>query len=602
MIEETIPKGKILFEVSWEVCNKVGGIYSVISTKVPYLKDKYEEYYCIGPYFKDKAAEDFQEEEPPEKFKDTFESIKHKGIIPHFGTWLIKGEPKTILIEFNGISLEKDVIKKKIWEKFRVESLFSRWDFEEPMLFSFATGRLLKMLEDHQKIDATKTILHAHEWLTGFTILKLKIENSKISTVFTTHATMLGRSISSNSQNLYSSLGKFDPKQKAQEMGVIDKFSAEKASANVADIFTTVSEITAREAEYILGRKPEVLTLNGMDMSGFPSIQETSIKHVTSKQALEEFLIYTFFPYYKFDLSNTLCFYLAGRYEYSNKGIDIFIEALGKLNQELKRTNSDKTIIAFFFIAMPNKGAKVELLENKNYYRHINNYVQSKSDELMNKIVIDFLRDEDPSCTLFNKDFIHEMKRDVLRFKRHGKPMLCTHRLFEQEENNTILKAFKQTGFENHESDKVKTILFPAYLDGSDMLLNLEFYDTIAGCNLGIFPSYYEPWGYTPMESGAVGVPAITTDLAGFGRFIKRNKEKEKNEYEGIYVLEREAKTREEIIEQLYKTMLEYSLMEHDVMVENKVRAKELAHQADWKSLVHNYIDAHNLAIMKNPN
>jgi len=599
IIETIKPVGEYLFEVSWEVCNKVGGIYSVISTKAKLINDCYKNYYLIGPYFEKKAKEDFSEKEPPEEFKEAFGKLREEGIIPHYGIWLIKGEPKAILLEFKGISLLKNSIKSELWERYGIDSIMSGWEFEEPMLFSWAAGSLLVKLEQSGAINPEKTILHTHEWLTGFSIFRLKKDNSKISTVFTTHATILGRSLSSNGQNLYSSLGKFDSYQKAREIGVLDKYTAEKASAQKADVFTTVSEITAREAEFILGRKPEVLVLNGMDMSLFPSIEETSIKHVTSRETIRELLAYTFFPYYKFDLKKNLSFFLAGRYEYGNKGVDVFIEALSMLNKKLRTLNTDRTISAFFFMAMPNNGAKVELLENKNYYRHIHNYVHSKSHEILKKIVTDFLSGSNPTDTLFNKEFLHEMKRDIIRFQRKGTPVLCTHKLYESEENNRIIKTFREVGLNNLSEDKVKVLLFPAYLDGNDFLLNMEFYDVIAGCHLGVFPSYYEPWGYTPLEAGAVGVPAVTTDLAGFGRFVMPAKEKYNDKLDGIYILQRDKKNREESINQLYEIMLKFAMMDHSERVDNKVRAKDIAHLADWKYLAMNYIRAHNLAISK---
>jgi glycogen(starch) synthase len=325
-----------------------------------------------------------------------------------------------------------------------------------------------------------------------------------------------------SNQDLYAMLGKFDPYQKARELGVIDKFTAEKASALHATIFTTVSEITSREAEFILVRKPEVIVLNGLILEDFPSIEETSIKHVTSREVLREFLTYSFFPYYKFDLKRNLMFYTACRYEFENKGVDLFINALGMLNNELKKTDTDRTITAFMFIAVPNNGVKAELLENKNYFKHIKNYVESKSKDITSNIIDDFISgDEDAGEDILSKEFVQEMRRDVLRFKRKGSPILCTHKLDVPEEQHKIIMACREAGLNNLKEDKVKIILFPSYLNGTDSLLNLDFYDVIAGCHLAVFPSYYEPWGYTPLESAALGVPTITTDLAGFGRFIK---------------------------------------------------------------------------------
>ncbi len=594
-LEEKVLASSV-YEISWEVCNKVGGIYSVISSKTEMLKGYYKEYVLIGPYIKEKAEQDFIEEDPQGKYEDAIEWLESQGVKAHYGTWLIKGEPKAILIEFDGLKERISSIKKEFWDTHGVDSLFSSWDFEEPMLFSYAAALLMLALEERKAFKPEKTVFQAHEWMTGFAILKLRNEGSKIRTVFTTHATILGRSIAGSNQFLYGMLGKFNPYEKARELNVIDKYTAERAAAQASHVFTTVSEITGKESEYILGRKPDVLLLNGLDLEHYPSIEETSIKHVTSRNTIREFLAYTFFPYYQFDLKHNLSFYLAARYEFENKGIDTFIEALRRINEDLKKMDAKRTISAFIFIAMPNNGAKVELLENKNYYRHIKSYVESKSNEILSKIVNDFLSHEDRNNDILTKEFVQEMRKDVLRFKRQGKPVLCTHKLHEYEEDNKIIRAFKEAGLENSEEDKVKVILYPAFLDGNDSLLNMDFNDVVAGCHLGVFPSYYEPWGYTPLESAALGVPAITTNLAGFGRFIKRKTE-HLGEEKGIFVVEREKHTKQEFTEHLYKVMLRFALMDHAERVEHKIRAKELSQLADWKHLAINYIDAHNEAM-----
>ncbi|MGV8161766.1 MAG: glycogen/starch synthase [Candidatus Nanoarchaeia archaeon] len=587
-----------LFEISWEVCNKVGGIYSVITSKAKLVTEYYHDYYCIGPYFKDKADEYFQEKTVPHKFKSALDELNKQGIIIHYGSWLVEGEPNTFLIEFNELISKKDEIKKEFWDHYKIDSLYSQWEFEEPMLFSYAAGLMVKKFEDAKAFNPEKTVIQSHEWMTGFSFLKLKSSGSRTKSVFTTHATMLGRSISGSNQDLYGMLGHFNTDDKARELGVIDKFTAERAAAQNATIFTTVSEITSRESEFILGRKPEVLVLNGLNMENYPSIEETSIKHVTSREILREFLVYSFFPYYKFDVTKNLMFYTACRYEFENKGVDLYINALGMLNEDLKKIDTERTITAFMFIAVPNAGVKAELLENKNYYKHIKAYVESKSKDITSNIINDFVSGEGEGEDILSKEFIQEMRRDVLHFRRKGAPIMCTHRLFGPEEQDRILQACRAAGLNNTKEDKVKIVLFPAYLSGTDALLNLDFFDTAAGCHLAVFPSYYEPWGYTPLESAALGVPTVTTDLAGFGRFIKEKTEFMKTETRGVYIMERDGKSKQDSTYQLYEIMKRFSTMDHSERVDNKVRAKELSHLADWRHLVKNYIEAHNLAVL----
>ena len=284
---------------------------------------------------------------------------------------------------------QKNDIKTKLWEDFKVESLTSPFDFDEPIVWSWAVGMLLKKIS--YVLHQMKIIAHFHEWLSGGALLYLKKHNSHIKTVFTTHATMLGRTLAGNEFDLYNQLGKFDPLQKAKEFKVLGKHTMEVACANNADIFTTVSEVTSLETEKLLGRKADVLLFNGIDVEKFPTIEETSIKHVTCKGIIREFLTYHFFPYYTFDLKDNLIFFFASRYEFYNKGMDILIKALGILNKKLQQEETLRTVSVFFWVPMKTYGVKVELLENKNYYRHIRSLVDMKSNQILQQIVNDFI-------------------------------------------------------------------------------------------------------------------------------------------------------------------------------------------------------------------
>ncbi|MFH1506175.1 MAG: glycogen/starch synthase [archaeon] len=583
---------EMLFEVSWEICNKVGGIYTVMISKAALMNGYYEKYFMIGPYFEDKARVIFTERKPPADFKKIFVGLKKEGIECHYGIWEIKGEPEVILVDYKGIVDKKNELKGMLWNDYLIDSLHSGWEFEEPMLWSYCVGRFL---EEVGKANLSKKIVsHFHEWLAGFALLWLKKKRSTVKTVFTTHATMLGRAIAGSGEDLYSMIENMNPEEEAHQHGVYDKFQTERAAAQATDIFTTVSEITGFEAEKILGRKPEVLVLNGLDVGKFPNLEEVSIKHVTSRERIKEFLTYHFFPYYSFDLDHNLVYSILGRYEFKNKGIDVLIKSLGMLNSQLKKENSNRTVTVFFWIPMKARGIKVELLENKNYYKHIKNFVEWNSKKILQKIISDFISLKDPlkSKSLFTKEFLTDMKRDILQFKRVGNPLIVTNYV-ENENNDAIVRNLLDIGLDNKEDDRVKVIVYPVYLDGTDGLLNLPYYEAIAGCHLGIFPSYYEPWGYTPLETAAMGVPAITTDLAGFGRFIAPKKIKD----EGIFILPRFGKTEDEVVYELYRIMYRFSKLDHSERIQNKVVAKQLSMLADWKHLVKHYILAHNMAL-----
>mgnify|MGYP006281023475 CR=1 FL=1 len=587
-MKNTTPKAENLYEVSWEVCNKVGGIYSVLTTKAQYLQEKYDTYITIGPYIEEKAKKEFKEQTPPGSIQDAFDQLSKEGIKARYGEWLIPGQPKTILLEWDGLRNEVDRYKEELWETYEIDSLRSGSDFDNPLLFSKAASKLLQLLEED------KTILHAHEWMTGFTILDLDLHDSDINTVFTTHATMLGRTMAGNGYALYEDLESFNSDEEAKNLGVEDKHTTEKATAHTTDIFTTVSEITQKEAKHIHGREPEILTMNGLNMKDFPSIEKSSIKHVQNRDLIREFLSYTFFPYYRFNVENNLTFMYAGRYEYENKGLDILIESLARLNERMKERDDDRTISAFFFVAMPNQGVKKELFENKNTYRHMKHYVDRNREDIQKSIVDAVIDEKEIEEDIFDTTFLKSMRRDIYNFKKEGKPPMTSHELYGDEDDNEIIQLLKEKGLTNEEEDKVKVMLYPAYLDGNDGLLNLDYHDTLSGSHLGIFPSYYEPWGYTPLESAALGVPNVTTDLAGFGRFMMK---KEEYTGRGIYILNREQEEKEDIIENLTDILTDFSNTNHSERVSEKIMAKQLSKLADWKNFVNNYIEAHNEAL-----
>lgn len=587
-------KADLLFELSWEVCNKVGGIYTVVMSKAALMKKHFKNYFLIGPYVEEKARFEFESLEPPREIKEALNELLREGIKCHYGKWKIKGEPFTILIDSNDFKNRKDDIKKALWEDYKIDSLNAKWDFEEPMLWGSAAGKLVEKII--MKYPGLKASIHCHEWLAGFALLYLKKNKIKVGTVFTTHATMLGRAFAGNNYDLYNLMDKINPEEEAHKLKIESKFLTEKACAQNCGAFTTVSEITSIEAEKFLGRKADVLVLNGLDINKFPTIEETSIKHITVRERIREFLTYYFFPYYSLDLNHNLIYFIIGRYEFRNKGIDILIKALGKLNERLKKEDSRRTISAFFWIPAQNNGLKTEVLENKNYFRHIKNFVNYHSEEIIHKVVQNIVSQKKLQVSnIFSEEFLDHLKKDIIHFKRSGDPPLSTH--YIDEEKDAMINELRQNGLNNKEEDKVKVIVYPVYLDGADDMINLNYYDTIAGCHLGVFPSYYEPWGYTPLESAALGVASITTDLAGFGRFMEKQQKKKKKE--GIFVLKRMNQSAEEIVNNLADLLHYYAKLSHADRVHNKTAAKSLAALADWSRLINNYVEAHNIAIEK---
>jgi len=594
-VKEIPKKADYLFEVSWEVCNKVGGIYTVVKSKVSFMLEHYKEnYFAIGPYFPNKAAGEFDEKLPLPKLKKIFETLDSEGIKCHYGRWLAKGEPNTVLIDFEQYVKNKNEIKGKLWDDYKIDSLGTEYhDYDEPVVWATAVGRFIE--EFAKNSENEKIVAHFHEWLAGAGLLYLKSRKANVATVFTTHATMLGRTLAS-AENLYELIGRVDPDKEAYNHKVHTKYQTERACAQNADVFATVSGITAIETEALLKKKPDLLLPNGLDLDKFPTFEEISIKHKLFKRKIKEFLIYFFFPHYSFDLEETLIYFISGRYEFHDKGIDIFIKALSKLNERLKKEDFKKTIVAFFWIPGNVRSIKQELLENRTLYQDLRESINDNIEDIKNSVIYLLASHRNiKRQTLFDKDLYYEIKLKTFKLIKKGKALISTHDLYNEEEDQ-IIKALKEAKLENSVEDKVKVVFYPMYLTGADQLLDLNYYESMLGSHLGVFASYYEPWGYTPLEAAALGVASVTTDLAGFGMFVKEIKREDDN-YPGIFVLERLESTDEETVKKLAGVLYDYSKLNREERIKNKIEAVRLSKFADWKIFTKNYIEAHNLAI-----
>ncbi len=591
------PKADKIFEVSYEVCNRVGGIYRVLESKAEKMTQHYgDKYFLIGPYYKDKAREEFKEESPPHEMKKIFQDLENKGIRCHYGRWMVKGKPITILVDFNDYFYRVDDIKKEMWDNFGVDSLQASHDFNEPVCFSYAVAELMHELTKEYSKD--RIVGHFHEWLCGAGLLRLKLLKSNIKTVFTTHATSLGRTLAFHSVNFYTTLEEIDPDKEVQKYsGLIAKHYMEKASALNCDIFTTVSEITKIEAKIFLGRDPEIVLPNGLDIEKFLSFEDIVIKHRLQRRRLRNFVAAYFFPYYTFDLEETLFYFIIGRKEFRAKGIDIFIDSLGKLNEEMKKENSNRTIVAFLFIPTDTKRIHPSILENIEYFRDMQDSLEGAFEDAQERLFHNILRQEETTKEkIFDEEMLLEIERKLHRMQREGEnPPISTH--YFNSIPDEILDRLNKAGLSNTKDDKVKVIYYPTYLTGHDGLSNLSYEEALEACHMGVFPSFYEPWGYTPLEAAALGVSSVTTDFAGFGRF--RLNLKIKKDRPGIYILERKNRLDDEITHGLYNFLYGFMKTSRKERVENKIEARKIAAAADWQSFIFYYIKAHNEALQK---
>ncbi len=527
-------KPDFIFETSWEICNKIGGIYTVVSTKAKSIVDQYKEnYVLIGPDVWKSTEENPDFIEDKELFSEWKPTAIKKGLKIRAGRWNIESSPKVILIDFTNFFPKKDEIFTKLWEDYKLDSLHGRWDYIEPTIFGYAAGMVVESFSDFYLDDKT-VVAHFHEWMTGSGVLYLKENAPQIGTAFTTHATVLGRSVAGNGLPLYDNLETYDAQTMANTFQVKSKHSLESLSAINADAFTTVSSITAKECKQFFGKQPDVITINGFEEKFVPQGNDFEKKRkIARKKAIE---IASKLAGRKIG-TNALLVLNSGRYEFRNKGIDIFIDALEKLNRD---ENINREIVAF--ITVPTS-------HHEPY-----NLFKTKGAEVENRFL--------------------------------------THHIHHPEHDPVLNHAYaKQI---NRDGSKVTLVFVPAYLNGNDKVVNLEYYDFLIGFDLSVFPSYYEPWGYTPLESIAFKVPTITTNYAGFGDWAKSNfKLKEKS----VLVIERKEDGDQDAAHKIYERIKGFAKVKDKTKVVEE--AKTVCQKALWNDLSENYFEAWGMAAKK---
>jgi len=595
-------KADMFIEVSYEIGNKVGGIHTVLSTKAKETKKIYGQNYLTIGYFNPKKSLFEFEPRNSGDLTDIFNELQKEGIKCYYGIWAVDGKPNSILIDIKNFMNKGNEIKAKLWEWYKIDSLNAGNDFTDPIVWSFAVGKLIEKLVE--KYKDKKIVSQFHEWLSGGALLYLKKHNVKIGTVFTTHATILGRSMANANVNLQELINKginnnlsIDDKE-AYKYGVYAKHITEKTCAKICDVFTTVSDVTARETKYILGKYPDVILLNGLDISSYPTMEELSYLHKKFKGELMKFIKAFFQPYYNLKLSqDPRLFFISGRYEFHNKGIDIFIESLGQLNRKLKAEKYPYDSFFFMFIPTDVHGENPSVLNSVLMFREIEKFTNSMTDEIKPAIINEIMRKKLPYKkikSIMSSKYSMKIRNFIRLFSKKGIPPLCAYDLNYNEDDDQIIKALKENGLLNREEDRIKVIFYPVYISQADKMISIDsYYDVIRGCSGGIFPSYYEPWGYTPHEAAANGVLTITTDYAGFGQFILKNKPNVK----GIDVVLRAGKSRNSVILQLSKDIENFIKISKAKIGMFKTEAKMTVDLTDWSNLIENYIKAHNMSL-----
>jgi phosphorylase/glycogen(starch) synthase len=534
-------KVEFIFETSWEVCNKVGGIHTVISTKaLNIINEIGDNYILIGP---DVWREDVTN---PEFIPDESLFIEWKGIAASeglrvkTGRWNIAGKPIVILLDFTPYFGQQNEIFAEFWEIYKLDSITGQWDYVEPALFGYAAGKIIESFSTYYH-ENQNIVAQFHEWMTGTGILYLKNFAPWIATSFTTHATVLGRCIAGNNRPLYGNMDEYNPAQIAREFNIVAKQSLEKISAAEADVFTTVSEITSKECSHFLGKDVDIVTPNGFEDSFVPANHLFKEKRKIAREKLvrvaEAVLGYS--------LSEDCVLVVnSGRYEFRNKGVDIFIDSLGELQTN---DNIEKECVAFILMPAYHKGPRQD--------------------------IIDILYNNGPV---------------------NGGDRYLTHSL-HYPSTDPILQKVIENNLHNDQSTKVKIIFAPSYLNGNDGIFNIPYFDLLIGFDLSVFPSYYEPWGYTPLESLMFSIPTVTTSLSGFGLWVRNYFEDPGN---GISIIERTDDNEDQVVADIRNFMSMFIGLSDIEIEKAREKAHDVSRIAMWDSLVVHYFTAYEQALV----
>ncbi len=541
-------KPDCIFESSWEVCNKVGGIYTVLSTRAKTLQDAMKDQIIfIGPdFWQEKESPYFREDKA--LFAEWQWEAKENGLTVRVGRWTIPGEPIAILVDFRPFFEKKNEIYAWLWEHYHVDSLHAYGDYDEASMFSYAAALVVESYYNHYLLKTKKRVIyHANEWMCGLGALYINNVLPQIGTIFTTHATSIGRSIAGNQKPLYDYLFAYHGDQMADELNMQSKHSIEKQTAMYVDCFTTVSDITANECKELLDKPVDVVLPNGFDNSFVPKGATFTKKRKAARKRLLE--VANALLGENLD-DDTLIVSTSGRYEFRNKGIDVFVEAMNRLlrDRELK-----KKVLAFIevpgWVGEPRKDLQERLASGQSYDTPL----------------------EVPQVT----HWLHNMSHD------------------------NVLGMMKYYDMHNRKEDNVKVIFLPCYLDSKDGIMDMTYYDVVLGNDLCIYPSYYEPWGYTPLEAVAFKVPCITTDLAGFGLWANKVFGHYGELEDGVKVIHRTDYNYSEVADAIKDTVATFSAMSKKQVDECRKHADELSKKALWSEFIKYYYEAYDIALRK---
>jgi len=542
---ESISKIKpdYIFEVSWEVCNKIGGIHTVLASKARIMSEEFKDnYIVIGPDLRQETRINGEFIEYPSLFKSWQIKAKSEGLNFRIGRWNIPGSPITILVDFTTYFASRDQIFAHFWETYKLDSLSGQWDYIEPVMFGYAAGKIIENFYHFNLYTRDKVVAHFHHWMSGSGILYLKEMLPEVATVFTVHGTSVANVYAESGNELYTKINTLEAAAIARDFGVTSKHSLEYNAAQYADTLTCVGDITVLECEHFLNRRPDFITYNGYDniLNDNNALKE---KHKAARAFLIDFAE-SFFNE-KFDDDTTIVAH-SGRYQMRNKGIDMFVDSLDNIN---KSESLNKPMLAFIVVPAHQTGPRYELLSR-----------------------------------LANQDFSNPVSHEYL-----------TH-VLNNEESDPIILMLRNSSLQNTSDDKVKVIYIPCYLDGFDGIMNKAYYDIIHGFDLTVFPSYYEPWGYSPTESLSYHIPSVTTSLTGFGLWLKNNVSNSSN---ALFIAERSDNSYNDTMKNIVGFIENFSSKSNEEKHILRDEAFNLSLNWQWAKQIENYNNAFDAALKK---
>ncbi len=533
-----------IFESSWEVCNKVGGIYTVLSTRAKTLQDSMKDQVVfIGPdVWKTVKNPLFHEDK--KLLPGWRNEAEQQGLKVRVGRWNVPGKPIAVLVDFSSYYEIKNNIYAKMWEDYQVDSLHAYGDYDEASMFSYAAGLVVESIYNYMLRDKYKVIYQAHEWMTGLGALYIRKHVPQIATIFTTHATSIGRSIAGNNKPLYDYLTAYNGNQMAAELNMQSKHSIERQTAHYVDCFTTVSQVTARECEVLLERPADVVLMNGFESDFVPKgAQFTAARR---KARAKIFQVAEQLTGNKFS-EDTLIVTTSGRYEFKNKGIDVFLNTLKLLNE---REDLSRPVLALVEVPAWCAGPR-----------------------------------EDLSARLQGETSEGALSNPVITHHLHNEP------------DDAVLNTLRYYQLTNRPDSRVQVVFVPCYLDGADGIFNMSYYDLLIGNDLCVYPSYYEPWGYTPLESVAFHIPCVTTDLSGFGMWVNEVLGHEGTLEDGVAVIKRTDYNFQDVAANICNEITAFAALPDAEVRKIRKKAERIASKALWKNFIKYYYQAYDFAL-----